>query len=300
MVSGQAPVTDDQNDCPAYDQDGAVDLRRHPGDEPNYGQFVSAAGAERATGDNGCVYPSSVPTLFNQLDAAHDSWKVYAQDLGNPDGTDDSATHRERRATSRRSRPAARRPTASVRRPRRARPATRTRRRPRPTTSTAAPTPRDQYVAKHNPLPWFESLLPSGDGRGTGGNTCADHLAALFGPNDQLYNGPADESTTPEFSYIVPNNCTNGHDAVCAGNNLSGLSANAHERASIPRRPTTPAALYAESKFLAHRRPRDRAVAGVQAERPDRRHLRRGLPAVHVAATASPTRRCDRRRAPAR
>ena len=31
------------------------------------------------------MYPASVQTLFNQLDAAQVSWKGYAQDLGNPD-----------------------------------------------------------------------------------------------------------------------------------------------------------------------------------------------------------------------
>ena len=40
--------------------------------------------------------------------------------------------------------------------------------------------------------------------------------------------------------------------------------------------------LYAADLFLEHVDPRDRGVAGVQGRRPDRHHLRRGVPAVHL------------------
>jgi hypothetical protein len=66
-------------------------------------------------------------------------------------------------------------------------------------------------------------MLPSSMG---GSNSdCATHLAPLFGTTDQLYNDLQSSSSTPDFSFIVPNNCSNGHDAVCKGNNLSGESA---------------------------------------------------------------------------
>ena len=55
--------------------------------------MVSAAGVNAAAGQNGCVYPKSVPTLFNQLDANKLSWKGYAQDLGNPDTPAGSPPH---------------------------------------------------------------------------------------------------------------------------------------------------------------------------------------------------------------
>ena len=67
LVSGQAPTPDNQADCPQYKNVVAGNpCGRRPG------QRVQ-----------GCVYPSSVQTLFNQLDAAHVSWKIYAQDMGN-------------------------------------------------------------------------------------------------------------------------------------------------------------------------------------------------------------------------
>ncbi len=86
LVSGQATQPDTQADCPFYDQfAGKVDTSGSLATNPNYGQLVSAAGPNAEAGTNGCVYPASVPTLFNQLDAAKVGWKGYAQDLGNAD-----------------------------------------------------------------------------------------------------------------------------------------------------------------------------------------------------------------------
>ena len=222
MVSGQATQPDTQSDCPLYDNmTGKVDTSGNLWTNKDYGQMVSAAGANAAPGTNGCVYPSSVQTLFNQLDAAHVSWKGYAQDLGNPDtggSTHDAGTQY------------CGAPYAS----------------PGPTGSTAFPNPgsanaTDQYVPKHFPFPWFQSVLQSGD--------CATHIANLFSPANGLYHDLQSEATTPAFSWISPNNCSDAHDAVCHGNNLSGGWAN----------PTTPNApvnytggLYASDLFLEH------------------------------------------------
>jgi phosphatidylinositol-3-phosphatase len=67
-VTGQAPDTDTQNDCPTW-------VRFTPGKrfERPYHQLVG----------NGCVYPKSVQTLGNQLSAKHLSWAAYMQDMGN-------------------------------------------------------------------------------------------------------------------------------------------------------------------------------------------------------------------------
>ncbi len=82
MVSGQAPQADDQDDCPSYDaMTGSVDTSGTPSSNADYGQFASSAGPDAPPYDNGCVYPSSVQTVFNQLDSANKTWKVYAQDL---------------------------------------------------------------------------------------------------------------------------------------------------------------------------------------------------------------------------
>lgn len=65
-VAGQAPAPDNQNDCPTY-KDAAP---------------ASSAADGQLRVVTGCVYPATVPTLFNQLDDAHVSWKIYAQDMG--------------------------------------------------------------------------------------------------------------------------------------------------------------------------------------------------------------------------
>ncbi len=48
----------------------------------NYGQLEVHGGVDAALGNNGCVYPTNVATIFNQYNAAGVSWKAYAQDLG--------------------------------------------------------------------------------------------------------------------------------------------------------------------------------------------------------------------------
>ena len=225
LASGQAPQTDTQDDCDNYDAfSGHVDTTGSLKSNPNFGQFVSAAGPEAQPNANGCVYPQSVPTIFNQLDAAHVSWKVYDQDLGNPDasGTPHDAGEQYCGADD---------PTVG------------------PTGATGSQytvhgsaNATDQYVAYHSPLPWFESVLKSGDCN-------SHHLDNLLDPNDGLYHDLQRASTTPALSWITPNDCSDGHDAVCHGNNLSGGWSN----------PTTPKApvnytggLYSADLFLEH------------------------------------------------
>jgi Phosphoesterase family len=202
MVSGQATQPDTQADCPDYDSfSGSVDLKGSLLSNPNFGQVASAAGPNAAAGSNGCVYPSSVSTLFNQLDAAHVSWKGYAQDLGNPDATSTGAPGGQTHDAG----------TAYCGAPFPAPAATGTTTQANPGSANAT----DQYVPKHFPFPWFESILQSGD--------CdSAHIANLFDPSDGLYHDLQHESTTPSFSWISPNNCSDAHDAVCHGNNLSG------------------------------------------------------------------------------
>ena len=95
--------------------------------------------------------------------------------------------------------------------------------------SASNPEYSDQYVAKHFPFGWFESLTGVG-GSGTsaltepanGGTNCdANHIANLDSPSDGLVSDLVD-NTVPNFSWITPDNCSDGHDSSCHGNNLSG------------------------------------------------------------------------------
>jgi Phosphoesterase family len=223
MASGQAPMTDDQSDCPDYSLiNGSVDYSGNLDSNTNYGQLASAAGPNVAPGQNGCVYPSSVTTLFNQLDSAGVSWKGYAQDLGNQDAS--GPTHDA--GTQYCGAPYASAPPAPDK--------------TQPNPGSANST--DQYVPKHFPFPWFESILQSGDCN-------AAHIADVFSPTDGLYHDLQSERTTPAFSWITPNNCSDAHDAVCHGNNLSGGF-------SDPNTPNAPVnytgGLYAADLFLEH------------------------------------------------
>ena len=228
MVSGQAPQEDTQADCPYYTNFAAtVDTSGSLKTNPNYGQAASAAGANAAAGKNGCVYPASVPTLFNQLDAAHVSWKGYAQDLSTtttPVVDTGSAVHSVGES-------ACGAPFAS----------------PGVVGSTNQPNPgsanaTDEYVPKHFPFPWFNSLLQSGDCN-------AKHIANVFDTSNGLYHDLQRVTTTPAFSWITPNNCSDGRDAVCHGNNLSG----GWSGPNTPKAPVNDTGgLYASDLFLQH------------------------------------------------
>ena len=192
-VAGQAPAPDDQADCPTY-QDVA------PGYPAADGQVYASTG---------CVYPASVPTLFNQLQNAGKSWKVYNRDMGN-----DPARERVYQCGI-----------------------------PGSPANGGVPDPggaeaQDQYVPKHNPAAWFRSLIQS--------YKLCSHVVPLDGKaattGHPALTGIASDlksvATTPQFSWISPNNCSDAHDATCKGDNLSG-DPNNHQ-----------GGLYASDKFL--------------------------------------------------
>lgn len=233
MVSGQAPEQDTQADCDvaatSFSSNALVDGAGSLTVNPNYGQAVSAAGPNAADGQNGCVYPSGVPTLFNQLDLAGRTWKGYAQDLHDQPGREDGPCGYPGTAAN------------------------------APTSNTIGPDPKqgptqlnnakaypgvasftgvqaagndaagrpgakeDGYVAKHFPMPWFHSLTDGTTTPADGGSDCdAAHIANLDDPTQGLVHDLQSSATTPAFSWITPNNCSDAHDAVCKGNNLSG------------------------------------------------------------------------------
>src|SRR5579863_8612202 len=110
LVSGQSPSYGVQDDCSttasmtnnnagiittgtvgtSTDTDGTTDASGTHTTTPNptgagngnYGQLLVHGGVDAALGNNGCVYPTDVATLFNQYNAAGVSWQAYAQDLG--------------------------------------------------------------------------------------------------------------------------------------------------------------------------------------------------------------------------
>jgi hypothetical protein len=79
--------------------------------------------------------------------------------------------------------------------------------------NTLRATPGDQYATKHNPFVYFHSLIDHPD-------RCAQHIVNLRAlPNDL-----AAARTTPNYVFITPNLCNDGHDAPCVDGAPGGLA----------------------------------------------------------------------------
>ena len=95
----------------------------------------------------------------------------------------------------------------------------------------------DQYAARHNPFIYFQSLLDSGD--------CLAHDVDL----SQLQTDLANAATTPNYAFITPNLCEDGHDAPCIDGRAGGLvSADQFLQTWVPRILGAPA--WAEGSLL--------------------------------------------------
>ncbi|MDE3126455.1 MAG: phosphoesterase [Gemmatimonadota bacterium] len=69
----------------------------------------------------------------------------------------------------------------------------------------------DQYAAKHNPFVYFHAIVDSAS------------CQANDVPLTELTRDLASAATTPNYSYIVPNLCNDGHDLHCANGDTGGL-----------------------------------------------------------------------------
>jgi hypothetical protein len=278
MVSGQAPEQDTQEDCSVSNKligpNSDILHAGSPATNKNYGQMNSPAnasqpsGANAPNGANGCSYPTDVPTLFNQFNAARVTWKGYAQDIGGaqtPGSTAFQPTVTDREAA------ACAGPGTAANNPD-TNPTNMAGDFPAGVTTFTAAQPNDQFVAKHFPFGWFESLTgavqsdnsvaPPLNEPSNGGTNCdGNHIANLDNPATGLVHDLKSAATTPAFSWITPDNCSDAHDAVCHGNNLSGAfnaDGTPDYNSPIPDDPesTTPknftGGLYASDLFLEY------------------------------------------------
>ena len=95
----------------------------------------------------------------------------------------------------------------------------------------------DQYAARHNPFVYFHSIIDR--------PICATNDVDLSALPADL----ASESTTPSYSFIVPNLCEDGHDSPCVDGRPGGLvSADEFLKTWIPR--ITASAAYADGGLL--------------------------------------------------
>ena len=92
-------------------------------------------------------------------------------------------------------------------------------------------TARDMYANKHDPFVYFHSIID--DAR-----NCSAHVVNL----DALPRDLERIDTTPNFVFITPDMCRDGHDAPCANGAPGGLiSADAFLREWVPRILESPA-----------------------------------------------------------
>ena len=163
-----------------------------------FADFVAAgtSAAGQAMG-HGCVYPASVRTLPDQLAEIGRTWRGYMEDMGN-DPRRESATCGHAALDARDLTHHAEPPSAGV-------------------------PLGDQYAARHNPFVYFHSIIDS--------PACTANVVGLA----RLRHDLASARRTPNFVFISPNLCNDGHDAPCRDGAPGGLrSANAFLRKWVP------------------------------------------------------------------
>lgn len=96
--------------------------------------------------------------------------------------------------------------------------------------STQRATPIDQYATKHNPFVYFHSIIDS--------KSCHKNVVAL----PALEHALQSISSTPNYSFISPSLCHDGHDYPCQSGEPGGLvSANEFLRHWVPLITSSPA-----------------------------------------------------------
>lgn len=134
---------------------------------------------------HGCVYPASVMTLANQLSAKGYTWKGYMQDMGNNPARESATCGHP--------------PINDF----------------DLTQEAQAPSPAyplgDKYATRHDPYMYFHSIIDS--------PACKTNVVSLPALKTDLES----IETTPNFSFITPNLCDDGHNAPCTDGQPGGL-----------------------------------------------------------------------------
>ena len=179
FLSGQPPNSANQLDCLGS----------------GYANFPSGAGQIGGIQQGaGCVFPSAVSTLANQLDTDGLTWKGYEEDMGNDPTRDGGITCGH--------------PTVGA---------------ADPTTSAEAA---DGYTTRHNPFMYFHSIIDNV-------SECNKNVVPLGSTTGIMPSGTpsgvtgllsdlGSVATTPNFSFITPNLCDDGHDSSCVNTTGAG------------------------------------------------------------------------------
>ena len=199
LISGQAPNPSNQSDCQVFS------------DFPT----GTAIGAGGQIAGSGCVLPAAIPTVADQLDAVHLTWKAYMQDMGNlPSRESAVCGHPAVGAID----------------------------------HTQVAVAGDGYATRHNPFVYFHSIIDNTtlcNSRVVPLGTTSGALppAAPAGTTG-LATDLAESSTTPNLSFITPNLCSDGHDATCVnqpGAPTAGANIDAFLTTWVPKITGSPA-----------------------------------------------------------
>jgi hypothetical protein len=79
--------------------------------------------------------------------------------------------------------------------------------------NTEVATPKDQYATRHDPFVYFHSVIDNQA-------ECNKNVVNL----SQLSSDLKSASTTPNYVFVTPNLCDDGHDAMCANGGPGGLA----------------------------------------------------------------------------
>ncbi len=170
LISGQAPNPLNQADCQVF---------------ANFPASATVA-TNGQISDSGCVFPTTMTTVADQLTQAHLTWKGYMEDMGNIPSRESAVCGH---------------PTVGS------------------PDLTEKAIPGDGYATRHDPFVYFHSIIDDT-------KLCDSHVVPLGTTSGSLPAGaPAGTTglatdlksiaTTPNFSFITPNLCNDGHDAPC-------------------------------------------------------------------------------------
>jgi len=168
LVSGQPPNPETQADCQVFSD------------------FLGGGDQNGIESGAGCVYPTAIRTIGNQLVARGLTWKAYQQDMGNDPSRESAACGH-------------------------------------PSVNSLDGTQKaesgDGYATRHDPFVYFHAVIDRSD-------YCDQHVVALGTTTGAMpasalpgETGLATDlksaATTPSYSFITPNLCADGHDYPC-------------------------------------------------------------------------------------
>jgi hypothetical protein len=188
LLSGQPSTVDTETDCFSIWSD-IVDA----GNDSGNPKVIKAGTDANGHAGGGCVFPARVKTFANQLDNAKFTWKGYMGDMGNDLNRDGTKTCSFPTRTAK----------LAGTDPAKATDGTQSAQ----AGSASGDVKADAYATRHNPFVYFHSITDDL-------SYCDQHVVNL---DDNLETDLQSIDTTPNFVFITPNLCDDGHDGDGTG-----------------------------------------------------------------------------------